>query len=193
MKGSSGCCGEFSHVINEASVTPLTFACGVYDRTVPLFTREVTVEGVDLTYVPIDEPRQIFDRMSSAEPFDVSPRCRSRNTSAGTWRAIGSVRRAAGLSVARLPARHDHRQPQARSLARRSGRQTHRRPALYDDGGRVHSRPAATRLRCRPLRRALGAGRDQPHRRSRRPARTAAAETGRHRDQHHRPHAQRAA
>lgn len=50
----------------------LSFACGVYDRTVPLFTREVTVEGVDLTYVPIDEPRQIFDRMAAGEAFDLS-------------------------------------------------------------------------------------------------------------------------
>jgi 4,5-dihydroxyphthalate decarboxylase len=56
----------------EASVTPLTFACGVYDRTVPLFTREVAIEGVDLTYVPIDDPRQIFDRMARGEGFDLA-------------------------------------------------------------------------------------------------------------------------
>jgi 4,5-dihydroxyphthalate decarboxylase len=56
----------------QASVTPLTFACGVYDRTVPLFTREVKIEGVDLTYVPIEDPREIFDRMAGGEPFDLS-------------------------------------------------------------------------------------------------------------------------
>jgi 4,5-dihydroxyphthalate decarboxylase len=50
----------------------LTFACGVYDRTVPIFTREVTAEGVDITYVPIDEPREIFDRMGKGEPFDLA-------------------------------------------------------------------------------------------------------------------------
>jgi 4,5-dihydroxyphthalate decarboxylase len=50
----------------------LTFACGVYDRTVPLFTREVAIEGVDLTYVAIDEPREIFDRMGRGEPFDMA-------------------------------------------------------------------------------------------------------------------------
>jgi 4,5-dihydroxyphthalate decarboxylase len=50
----------------------LTFGCGVYDRTVPLFTKEVTAEGVDLTYVPIDEPREIFDRMARGEGFDLA-------------------------------------------------------------------------------------------------------------------------
>ena len=50
----------------------LTFACGVYDRTIPLFTGEVRVEGVDLTYVPIDDPRTIFDRMAGGEDFDLA-------------------------------------------------------------------------------------------------------------------------
>ncbi|HEV8020295.1 MAG TPA: hypothetical protein VGP41_03460 [Candidatus Lustribacter sp.] len=52
--------------------TALTFGCGVYDRTVPLFTREVTVDGVDLTYVAIDEPREIFDRMARGDGFDLA-------------------------------------------------------------------------------------------------------------------------
>jgi 4,5-dihydroxyphthalate decarboxylase len=52
--------------------TRLTFACGVYDRTLPLLTGEVRVEGVDLTYVPIDEPREIFDRMARGEEFDLA-------------------------------------------------------------------------------------------------------------------------
>jgi 4,5-dihydroxyphthalate decarboxylase len=50
----------------------LTFACGVYDRTVPLLTGEVRVPGVDLTYVPIDNPREIFDRMARGEEFDLA-------------------------------------------------------------------------------------------------------------------------
>src|SRR5471032_2782307 len=52
--------------------TPLTFACGVYDRTVPLMTGEVKVDDVDLTYVAIDEPREIFDRMARGEGFDLA-------------------------------------------------------------------------------------------------------------------------
>ncbi len=44
----------------------------MYDRTVPLMTREVTVDGVDLNYVAIDEPREIFDRMARGDGFDLS-------------------------------------------------------------------------------------------------------------------------
>lgn len=55
-----------------AGGTPLSFACGVYDRTIPLLTGEVTVPGVDLTYVPIAEPREIFDRMAGGEEFDLA-------------------------------------------------------------------------------------------------------------------------
>jgi 4,5-dihydroxyphthalate decarboxylase len=51
---------------------PLSFACGVYDRMVPLFTGEVTVPGVDLTCIPIDDPREIFDRMAGGEEFHLS-------------------------------------------------------------------------------------------------------------------------
>jgi 4,5-dihydroxyphthalate decarboxylase len=52
--------------------TPLTFACGAYDRTMPLMTREVTVDGVDLNYIVVDEPREIFDRMAGGEGFDLA-------------------------------------------------------------------------------------------------------------------------
>ncbi len=49
----------------------LTFACGRYDRTEPLRTGDVKVEGIDLNFIPIDEPRIIFDRLARGE-FDVS-------------------------------------------------------------------------------------------------------------------------
>jgi 4,5-dihydroxyphthalate decarboxylase len=52
--------------------TPLTFACGVYDRTLSLLTGEIRPEGIDLTYVPVDEPRAIFDRMARGEAFDMA-------------------------------------------------------------------------------------------------------------------------
>jgi 4,5-dihydroxyphthalate decarboxylase len=48
----------------------LTFACGRYDRTGPLRTGDVKVEGIDLQYVPIDEPRHLFDRVARGE-FDL--------------------------------------------------------------------------------------------------------------------------
>jgi len=52
------------------SKVKLTFACGLYDRVLPLYTGDVPVEGVDLKFVNIDSPREIFDRMSGAQEFD---------------------------------------------------------------------------------------------------------------------------
>jgi hypothetical protein len=48
----------------------LTFACGLYDRTVPVFAKEIQSAGVDLNFVVIDEPRAIFDRMGGGLEFD---------------------------------------------------------------------------------------------------------------------------
>ncbi len=54
------------------SNVPLTFASGLYDRMVALATGAVQVEGVDLKFVNIDSPREIFDRMSATQEFDAS-------------------------------------------------------------------------------------------------------------------------
>jgi len=51
---------------------PITCACGLYDRMLPLYTKEVRPEGIDLNFLAIDNPREIFDRMSGALEFDVS-------------------------------------------------------------------------------------------------------------------------
>ena len=50
----------------------LTFACGRYDRTEALRTGDVTIEGINLQYIPIDAPREIFDRMVAKREFDLS-------------------------------------------------------------------------------------------------------------------------
>jgi 4,5-dihydroxyphthalate decarboxylase len=50
----------------------LTFACGHYDRTNALRTGEVAVEGIDLNYLAIESPRNIFDRMVGGQEFEVS-------------------------------------------------------------------------------------------------------------------------
>ena len=50
----------------------LTFACGLYDRMVPLYAGQVQAAGIDLNFVAIDSPRQIFDRMSGGLEFDAS-------------------------------------------------------------------------------------------------------------------------
>ena len=48
----------------------LTFACGLYDRMQALYTGEVQAEGIDLNYLAIDNPREIFDRMGGGLEFD---------------------------------------------------------------------------------------------------------------------------
>ena len=53
------------------SKVPLTFACGLYDRMLPLYTGEVPVEGVDLKFLVEDNPRVIFDRMAASQAYDV--------------------------------------------------------------------------------------------------------------------------
>ena len=50
----------------------LTFACGVYDRTEALRTGDVAVEGIDLNFLAIETPREIFDRMGGRQEFDVA-------------------------------------------------------------------------------------------------------------------------
>lgn len=54
------------------SGVPLTFACSLYDRMLPLYTGEVRPEGIDLDFRAIDSPRDIFDRMASKLEFDAA-------------------------------------------------------------------------------------------------------------------------
>jgi 4,5-dihydroxyphthalate decarboxylase len=50
----------------------LTLACGPYDRMDALAKGEVQPAGVDLNYITIDHPRDIFDRMLLGKVFDAS-------------------------------------------------------------------------------------------------------------------------
>lgn len=54
------------------SKLPLTFACGPYDRMEALNYGLIDVEGIDLNFIEIQAPREIFDRMVGAQEFDVS-------------------------------------------------------------------------------------------------------------------------
>lgn len=49
---------------------PITFACGLYDRMLALYTGEVRPEGIDLRYVIEEGPRNIFDKMAGELAFD---------------------------------------------------------------------------------------------------------------------------
>ena len=50
----------------------LTFACGLYDRMLALYTREVRPAGFELDYRVMDNPREIFDRMVKGLEFDAA-------------------------------------------------------------------------------------------------------------------------
>src|SRR5438309_531352 len=50
----------------------LTFASALYDRMQPIYTGEVQVDGIDLNFIRIEQPRPIFDRMSGGQEFDVA-------------------------------------------------------------------------------------------------------------------------
>ena len=50
----------------------LTFACGLYDRMLPLYTGEVKPRGVELDYRIMEDPREVFDRMARGLEFDVA-------------------------------------------------------------------------------------------------------------------------
>ncbi len=50
----------------------LSFACGLYDRMLALYTGEVQPDGIDLNFIAIDSPREIFDRMGGGLEFDAS-------------------------------------------------------------------------------------------------------------------------
>jgi 4,5-dihydroxyphthalate decarboxylase len=50
----------------------LTFACGPYDRMEALQYGRIEVEGIDLNFLEIQAPREIFDRMVGAKEFDLS-------------------------------------------------------------------------------------------------------------------------
>lgn len=54
------------------SLLPLTFACGPYDRMEALRYGRVDVEGIDLNFLEIQSPREIFDRMVGGREFDLS-------------------------------------------------------------------------------------------------------------------------
>src|SRR6476619_8484219 len=57
---------------STAAKLPLTFACGLYDRMLRLYTGEVQPRGIDLRFLANDEPRDIFDRMGGKFEFDAS-------------------------------------------------------------------------------------------------------------------------
>ena len=50
----------------------MSFASAQYDRMIALCTGEVKPEGIDLNFITINHPRDIFDRMMGGREFDAS-------------------------------------------------------------------------------------------------------------------------
>jgi 4,5-dihydroxyphthalate decarboxylase len=53
----------------------LTFACGLYDRMLPIYRGDVKPDGINLRFIPMDGSagaREIFDRMAGGAEFDVA-------------------------------------------------------------------------------------------------------------------------
>jgi 4,5-dihydroxyphthalate decarboxylase len=48
---------------------PITFACGLYDRMLALQTGDIKPDGIDLDFLVMDNPREIFDRMNNRQEF----------------------------------------------------------------------------------------------------------------------------
>ncbi|HEY7244539.1 MAG TPA: ABC transporter substrate-binding protein [Xanthobacteraceae bacterium] len=53
------------------SSVPITVACGLYDRTLPIRDGRIPIEGCDINFIPM-EPEEVFFRSLRYEEFDVS-------------------------------------------------------------------------------------------------------------------------
>jgi 4,5-dihydroxyphthalate decarboxylase len=58
--------------MHRMSRLPFTLACGPYDRTEALQNGVVRPEGLDLVYVPVQSPPELFARMVHKESFDAA-------------------------------------------------------------------------------------------------------------------------
>lgn len=65
----------------------IKFACGLYDRVIPLYSGEVKPEGIDFEFIGNDNPRDIFDKMGARQEYDAAEMSSSEfvaGTCAGT-------------------------------------------------------------------------------------------------------------
>lgn len=56
----------------ESETVAMKFACGLYDRMLPIYTGEVRPEGIDLDFIISDSPRALFDHMTGPDAYDVA-------------------------------------------------------------------------------------------------------------------------
>jgi 4,5-dihydroxyphthalate decarboxylase len=56
----------------RGEIMKLTFASGLYDRMQALYTKQVQPQGIELDFIINENPRDIFNRTSGRQEFDVS-------------------------------------------------------------------------------------------------------------------------
>ena len=83
---------------------PITFACGLYDRMLALQTGEIKPDGIDLNFLIMDSPREIFDRMANRLEFDACEMSSSEYVSRYAAKKA-ALRGAAGVRLARFSSR----------------------------------------------------------------------------------------
>src|SRR5215813_4449699 len=82
------------HTHEVYHVARLTFACGFYDRTEALRTGDVKVKDIDLDFIAIEQPHDLFDRMgasrSSTPPNSPAPNSSAASpaATARSWRYL---------------------------------------------------------------------------------------------------------
>jgi 4,5-dihydroxyphthalate decarboxylase len=107
----------------------LTFACGPYDRMEALQYNRIEVEGIDLNYLEIQAPREIFDRMVGDRAFDMSELSLAEHVG---MTSKGNSPFVARVSVQGFPPRlYLHQQQLGHQGAERPGRQAHRCSPLH--------------------------------------------------------------
>jgi len=124
---------------------PMTLACGLYDRMLALQTGDIKPDGIDLNFLVIDNPREIFDRMSNRLEFDACEMSSSEYLSRLAAKKLPFV--ALPVFASRV-FRHGFIVVNRRFVASAKDL-AGKRPALHPDRGDLHPLPDAIRSRRR--------------------------------------------
>ncbi len=57
---------------SETATLAMKFACGLYDRMLPIYTGEVRPDGIELDFVISESARALFDHMSGPDAYDAA-------------------------------------------------------------------------------------------------------------------------
>ena len=139
----------------------LTFACGPYDRTQALRDGTIKPEGIELTYLTM-QPAEIFWRMLQYGEFQACEMSLSNTTT------LMSGPNPPFIAIPVYPSRvfrHGYFFINTEKGIKQPGRpqgQARRRAGIQHDGGGLHARADAARVRREAERRRMGAGPRRP-------------------------------